>query len=131
FVGAAAAQTGLSLEETTASLMVLANNGLRASTMGTGLRQVLARLLAPTSKLKDAFAMYGVELDKVNPAMVGYQEALKNLLPHIWNHEKATVDMGKAYQLFGLRGAQAVAVLGKSLTSGEFQSALANTYKVG
>lgn len=131
FVGAAAAQTGLSLEETSASLMVLANNGLRASTMGTGLRQVLARLLAPSTRLKDTFAMYGVELDKINPAMAGYQEALRNLLPHIWDHKTATVDMGKAYQLFGLRGAQAVAVLGKSLTSGTFQKALDNTYRVG
>jgi len=131
FVGAAAAQTGLSLEETSASLMVLANNGLRASTMGTGLRQVLARMLAPSRKLKEAFAMYGIELEKINPAVVGYQEALNGLLPHIWNHEKAAVDMGKAYQLFGLRGAQAVAVLGKSLVSGEFKKALDHTYEVG
>jgi len=129
FVGAAAAQTGLSLEETTASLMVLANNGLRASTMGTGLRQVLSRLLAPTSKLKAAFAAYGIELDKVSPAIVGYQQALKAILPFIWNHEKGMMDMGKAYQLFGLRGAQAIAVLGKSLVSGEFQKALASTYE--
>ena len=50
FVGAAAAQTGLSLEETAASMMLLANNGLRASTIGTGLRQVLSRLVAPNRR---------------------------------------------------------------------------------
>ena len=73
FVGAAAAQTGLSLEETSASMMVLANNGLRASTIGTGLRQVLSRLLAPNRKLREAFEAHNIALDDVNPSIVGFQ----------------------------------------------------------
>jgi len=131
FVAAAAAQTGLSIEQTAASMMVLANNGMRASTIGTGLRQVLARLMAPTSKLRDAFKSYGIDVKDVNPRLVGYETALKNLIPTIWDHTKGTVDMGKAYSLFGLRGAQAAAVLVKSFMAGDFQTALKRVYEVG
>ncbi|RLA02594.1 MAG: phage tail tape measure protein [Gammaproteobacteria bacterium] len=116
FVGAAAAQTGLSLEETAASMMVLANAGIRASTIGTGLRQVLARLMAPSRKLRDEFKLHGIELDSVNPKYNTFAEVMENLLPAIYDTEKGVIDMSKAYTLFGLRGAQAAAILGKSFT---------------
>jgi len=131
FVAAAAAQTGLSIEQAAASMMVLANNGMRASTIGTGLRQVLARLMAPTSKLRDAFTSHGIAIKDVNPRLVGYETALKNLIPTIWDHTRGTVDMGKAYELFGLRGAQAAAVLVKSFMGGNFQKALKYVFEVG
>jgi TP901 family phage tail tape measure protein len=131
YVGASAAQSGLSLEQTAAAAMTLANSGLRASTIGTGLRQVLARLLAPSSKLREAFKEHGIELDKVNPSIVGFEEAVKNLVPTMWDTETGTVDMGKAVELFGLRGAQAAAVLIKGFTSGEYQRMLDNVYRVG
>jgi TP901 family phage tail tape measure protein len=117
FVGAAAAQTGLSLEETAASMMVLANNGIRASTIGTGLRQVLARLLAPNRNLREEFEAQGIELAKVNPKLEGFQGAMKNLIPILVNMETRTVDMTKAYRLFGLRGAQAVAILARAFAT--------------
>lgn len=131
FVGAAAAQTGLSIEETSASMMVLANNGLRASTIGTGLRQVLARLLAPNRKLRTAFEMHGIELDKVNPRLVGFGASLMRLAPILYDQEKGVVDMGKAYELFGLRGAQAAAVLIKAFTSGSYEDMLKKVYEFG
>jgi hypothetical protein len=39
--------------------------------------------------------------------------------------------MQKAYYLFGLRGAQAIAILVKSITDNKFQKALDNTYEFG
>ena len=134
FVGAAAAQTGLSLEETAASMMVMANAGIRASTIGTGMRQVLARLLAPSRKLREAFEEHGIELDRVNPKIVGFQTAMKNLLPAIYDHEKGAIDMAKAYELFGLRGAQAAAILGKAFMlegAGSFKTALTFAHRLG
>jgi len=131
FVGAAAAQSGLSIEEISASMMLLANNGLRASTIGTGLRQVLARLLAPNRKLRAEFEAQGIALDKVNPKTVGYQNAMKELTKILFDAETQTVDMGKAYQLFGLRGAQAVSVLVKGFAGTGFQGMLDKTYEVG
>jgi len=131
FVGAAAHQAGLTLEETAASMMTLANQGLRASTIGTGLRQVLSRLLAPTGKLREEFEANNIELKNVNPSLVGFRTALQNLLPVIYDQAKGTVDMAKAYQLFGLRGAQAAAVLASSVASGNYDRMLDLTYETG
>jgi len=131
YVGAAAAQTGLSLEQTAATMMVLANNGLRASTIGTGMRQVLARLLAPSAKLREAFERHGIALEKVNPRLVGYETSLKNLAPLIWDNQKKVVNMTKAYELFGLRGAQAAAVIIKAIKSGEWEDMIDKVYDVG
>ncbi len=131
FVGAAAHQAGLSLEETAATMMVLANQGLRASTIGTGLRQVLSRLLAPTGKLREEFEANNIELAKVNPSIVGFRQALENLLPVIYDQADGTVDMAKAYQLFGLRGAQAAAVLASSIASGNYDKMLELTFETG
>lgn len=131
FVGAASAQAGLSLEETAASMMLLANNGLRASTIGTGLRQVMSRLLAPNRKLREEFKEQGIALERVNPATQGWSNALKNLVPVIVDVETGMVDMAKAYQLFGLRGAQAVAILAKGVASGDYQKMIDYTMEVG
>ena len=131
YVGASAHQVGLSLEETAASMMVLANSGIRASTIGTGLRQMLARLLAPNRALREAFEENNISLQKVNPRLVGYQTAIKNLIPVLYDYQKGTIDMSKAYELFGLRGAQAAAVIAQSFIGGDFQTALNKTYEVG
>ena len=131
YVGAAAAQSNLKLEEVAASMMLLANNGLRASTIGTGFRQVLRRLIAPNAKLRDAFAEQNIALDRVNPSIVGYGNSLKELSKVLIDQETKTVDMGKAYRLFGLRGAQAAAIIIKGYTSGKYQDAIDKVYEVG
>lgn len=131
YVGAAASQVGLTLEETTAAMMVLADNGMRASTIGTGLRQVLSRLVAPNRVLREAFEAHGIALSQVNPSVVGFDQSLRNLIPTLWDSEKGVVDMGKAYSLFGLRGAQAAAIIAKAYLSGEYQNALSQLYETG
>lgn len=131
YVGVTAAQAGLSVEETAATMMVLANNGLRASTIGTGFRQVLSRLIAPNRKLRDAFKEQNIELSAVNPTIVGYENALEELSAVLYNTETRTVDMGKAFSLFGLRGAQASAVIVKSFMDGKFDEALDKAGEVG
>jgi TP901 family phage tail tape measure protein len=129
FVGASASQAGLSLEETAASLQILANSGLRASTMGTGLRQILAKLLSPSRALREEFERHGVAVENID--LSNYQKTMEQLTQVLWDHEKQTVDMTKAYDLFKLRGAQAAAVLVRGFASGEFDQVLKNTYEVG
>ena len=131
FVGATAAQANISLEETGAAMMTLANNGLRASTIGTGLRQVISRLLSPSRKLREAYEEYGIELDKISPATNGFSTAIANLAPLLMGTEKGTVDMAKAFRLFGLRGAQAAAILIKSYMSGDYENMLSKVREVG
>ena len=124
YVGVIAAQSGLSLQETTASLMTLADRGMKASTMGTGLRQVLDKLIAPNEKLRDAYQAHGIELDKISPLTAGYETALKNLSTALWDADTQTVNTSKAFELFGIRGAQAAAILIQTYVSGEWKDAL-------
>ncbi|RLF28749.1 MAG: phage tail tape measure protein, partial [Thermoplasmata archaeon] len=131
YVGVTASQAGLSVEETAASMMVLANNGLRASTIGTGLRQVLSRLVAPNKKLREAFHENHIEISKVNPTIVGYGNSLKELSKVLWDSEGDVVDMGKAFSIFGLRGAQAAAVIVKSYVGGKYQTAMEKVVELG
>lgn len=133
YVGAGAAQAGLSLEQTTQAMMLLANSGLRASTIGTGLRQVLSRLLAPNAKLRTAMSEYGLELDKATGEAGWFEDQIKKLTTVMFDFEKGTVDMSKAYSLFGLRGAQAAAILVNSYMKldGEWERMLANVKEIG
>ena len=131
YVAASAHQAGLSLEETAASMMVLADHGVRASTIGTGLRQVLARVVNPSEKLAGALAQVGLTLKDVNPSMSGWEGTLKSLSRVLYDSETKTVNMAKAFDLFGLRGAQAAAILVSSYVSGGFSAAIKATYEIG
>jgi TP901 family phage tail tape measure protein len=131
YVASAASQANVSIEEVSAGMMTLFNNGMRASSVGTGLRQVLARLVAPSSKLRAAFDEYGIALDQITPKTHGLEKALENLAPVLIDNETGLVDMAKAYQLFGLRGAQAISILIKSINTGAFEEAIERVYEVG
>lgn len=131
YVGAAAHQAGLSLEQLGAVTMVLANNGLRASTIATGLRQVLARMLSPGAKLRQAFKDFNIELDKVNPSLVGFEQSMKNLAPILVDPKTKVVDMSKAFELFGLRGGQSAAIIAHAFSTGSFEEAIATLYRTG
>ncbi len=104
FVGPSAAQAGLSLETTMSIMMGLANAGLRASTIGTGLRQVLSKLVAPSQRLRDTFRNMGADI-KVLDNMSDFSSVLKELAI-------VTNDSSRAFRVFGLRGAQAAIILG-------------------
>lgn len=63
FVAPDAETLGLSVEETAATLGVLAKNGIKGTMAGTNLRATLKRLAAPTSMAKGRLNELGVELD--------------------------------------------------------------------
>ena len=132
YVGAAGRQAGLSINEVTGTLMVLADNGLRASTMGTGLRRVFTQMLNPTAALRTAMGQFGVELEQLDPKVVGWTTALQNMAPLMWDFEKDSVDMGKAVEFFGTRAANAVAVLIHAVATGStLEQAIEQTERMG
>jgi len=98
YIGPTAKAVGLDLEDTAASMMILANSGVRASTQGTGLRRVLGELISPSAKLKERIHEVGLTVDDVNPQIVGMEVTLKNL-------QKVVSDASFAFDLFGQRGA--------------------------
>ncbi|KZL17701.1 Phage-related minor tail protein [Pseudovibrio axinellae] len=59
YVAPLAAATGMSLKEMAAMTMVLANNGIKASGAGTGLRFAITRLIKPTKEVEAALQRMG------------------------------------------------------------------------
>ena len=108
YVGPIAKAAGLSFEETQASLMSLANSGLRASTMGTGLRRILAELAAPSEKLAIAASNAGVALESLNPTSNDFNSVLANL-------KLVLNDTEAAFDIFGKRGAAAALAITGSM----------------
>jgi TP901 family phage tail tape measure protein len=66
YVGPVARQAGMSLELTTAYLGKLKDAGLEASSAGTGMRAVLARLLDPSKEATKAFDKLGIHTKQLN-----------------------------------------------------------------
>lgn len=124
YLGPVAHEAGMSLESTAAATMVLADSGIRMSTIGTGLRQVLARLIAPTSAMRAEFEKSGIDISKLNPMTSDFIDVLREL-------SLGVKDAGAAFRLFGLRGASVAIALINSFRSGSFKEAIDNVYKVG
>ncbi len=110
YVGPIANSTGISIQEMSASMMTLANSGLRASTIGTGLRRVFAELADPSAKLAAAADAVGVSLTSLDPTSNSLEEVFDSL-------GLVVQDTGTAFDLFGKRGASAAL----ALTSGTSQ----------
>lgn len=131
YVGPAAHATGTSIEEVAASMMVLANSGLRASTIGTGLRQVFARLTAPSDRLRAAFESHNISLEDLDIRMHGFSGVLENIADVFIDMKTGATDSRKAFELFGLRGANAILALVRGIRSGEYREAIDSVYEVG
>jgi len=79
YVGTAAYNANVSLEDTLSSLAVLADSGVKASTQGTGLRQVFSTLLAPTARFKERIYQLGLNMTQLNPITNSYTDVLLRL----------------------------------------------------
>ena len=131
YVGPSADATGTSLEEVSAAMMALANSGLRASTIGTGLRQIFSRLVAPSAKLREKMEANGIAIEDLNIRVHGFAGVLENLKDMFYDVEKGTMDARKGFELFGLRGANAILALIKAVESGNYDQYLKYVYEVG
>lgn len=97
YVGPTARMAGIEFEQMGAMMGVLADNGIKASTIGTQLRQVFSRL--DTSSSKASLAV-GAQSIKVN----GLRATLEALKPQI-------KESGDAFELFGLRAIPVIDIL--------------------
>ena len=91
FVGKAADLAKVSFEDTAATMGILSSAGIRASTVGTQMRQVFIRLSDKSSKA-------GKAIGGTNIQTIGYREALKRLAP-------MQNDVTKLVDTFGIRAA--------------------------
>ncbi len=104
YVGPIARDSGVSFKELAASMGTLANSGLRASTIGTGLRRVFAELIDPSKKLTEASREAGVALSELDPRTSSLSDVMRNL-------SLVVDDAQVAFDVFGKRGASAVLAL--------------------
>lgn len=123
YVGPVAASANISLQETAAAMMTLANSGIRASTIGTGLRRVLAELVDPSKKLRKAAEEAGISLAELDPSTAPLSAVLAKL-GIVLN------TTGVAFDLFGKRGAAAALALTADVTGG-FESSLESANRFG
>ena len=70
---------GKSLEETVSALAFFANAGLLGRRAGSGLRNVLTGLAAPTAKAKEIFTEFGISLNQLNPELNSLGEILDTI----------------------------------------------------
>ena len=104
YIGPVAKLAGASLEDVASTMMMLANQGIRASTIGTGLRQVFQKILEPTDEFKTAVKAAGLVMEDLSPKTNSMRTVIDNL-------SKVVIDADDAFRLFGMRGAAAVAAL--------------------
>jgi TP901 family phage tail tape measure protein len=104
YIGPIAKSAGVSFTELAASMGTLANSGIRASTIGTGLRRVFAELVDPSKKLAAAAKEAGVALNELDPRATSLSRVISNL-------SLVVDDTQLAFALFGKRGAAAALAL--------------------
>lgn len=92
-----AEKAGLSFEETSASLAMMANAGFRGSMGGTALRAIFAHLLAPSKKAAGILKEYGIQVSDADGKMRPLVDIMKQF-------EKANITAGDAMTIFGQRG---------------------------
>jgi len=113
FAGPAASAAGLSIAQTAAALGVMADQGIRFSTQGTGLRQVLASFINPTASFRNELDKVGVSLSEVNPVTNDFGDILLRL-------KQAGFDVDSAFK--GLEKRTAGAALAMVKGAHDFQS---------
>lgn len=107
YIGPIANAAGVSIEETSTAMMLLANTGLRASTIGTGLRRMMTLLLKPTAAFKQAVYDAGYTMDDFNPKM----DKFSNIVGKLGN---VVGDAEDAVKMFGIRGASVISAFAEN-----------------
>lgn len=110
YTGGAARNMSLSLEDTVAMLMMMADAGLKGSRTGTNLQQALVAIAKPPPQARGEWERLGIEIEDVNGNFVG----MEKLLPQLYD---AIKDMGNLERtstldkLFGKLGGRAMNAL--------------------
>lgn len=111
FAAPKARQLGMSVEETSLALGLLANAGLKGTLGGTALKNMLVKLSGPSDAMKKQFNDMGLKVQDANGNMLPFFQIVRNLhktLPKLGGNMKQAAFLTKA---FGLRGEGAAANL--------------------
>ena len=104
YVTGVAPQVGLSFQETAGIIGTLANQGIKLSKVGTGLRSLLGELLRPSSRFKEELYKVGLTLRDINVKTRGFTTVLEDL-------KQSGFDATSAFKGLDRRAASAIAAL--------------------
>ena len=104
YVAPTAAALGVSLEETSAALGILASNGLQASVGGTSLNAAFRSMVAPSGEAEKAAKKLGLTFVDTNGQMLPMVDIIKQL-------DDNAVSVKDQFELFGSEGARAIGIL--------------------
>jgi TP901 family phage tail tape measure protein len=96
---------GISVEETSAALAILANNGIRGGLSGRGLSSVLAKMVAPSKDAAEGLKELGISASDMNPQIVGVEASLKRL---------ASLPQAQLVKMFGVENLDVSNILGRN-----------------
>ena len=108
YVGPAAAAMGKSIEETSAALGILINNGVQGSQAGQMLRMVMLKLLDPTEKAIRTFRKMGYTMAELSPEYHSLTYILRRL-------QLAQFDATRAAEIFSARSALGAIILSQNV----------------
>lgn len=97
FAGPAARTAGISLQDTTAILGQLAQNGIKGSLAGTAFRQTILKLVRPVGEATEVLDKYGLTQERIS-------ELLPTPIKLFEELRKANLDNTEAATVFGARG---------------------------
>lgn len=105
-VAGMAYSAGISIEETTALMMGLANAGTQGEMAGTQLMNAIRLLVKPTKQSRRAFRKYRIDIKKFVE-----DGKLKDFIGLIKEVGEANVTTGDLFRMFDIRGGKAIALL--------------------
>lgn len=79
YLGPQAAQLGMSLEDTVGIISTMSQAGIKASTIGTGVSQLLKELTVPKARFKNLLDAYGISPEEVNPKLHSFADIVDKL----------------------------------------------------
>lgn len=99
--------TGVSVEETTAMLMAMANSGIQGGEAGTQLMNALKALSVMSKKTGKGLAKLGIDPRKI----LDSEGKIRDLTGLIGQLAAKKVKMGELFDIFDIRGAKAIATI--------------------
>lgn len=123
YAGTGLSNLGVSVEQTTAMIGVMANVGLRGSIAGTGLQAAFSRMAAPTGRAKDALKELGLEVADATGKMRPAEDVLSDLYKKISKYGD-TDKLSFFKDIAGEEASKSLQALVMSAGSGELQKLL-------
>jgi TP901 family phage tail tape measure protein len=105
YFASVAEKANITVDDSVTLMGLLANAGVRASTIGTSLRQVVEGLVSPSKEFTEAIERAGYTTDQF---VVSAANPLENVIRRL---QKVVPDAAAAFDLFGIRGAPAISAI--------------------